>query len=264
MSGCLEAAHHAQQVRLLAQQAQQRRHQADALAGDGHAQVEIEPVAADALLDRDEPVFGLGNAIWEIIGENHGDALALQFGHAFVEEGQPARRRRAQAASGHLRYPPAAGSCPGSAASRRARRRGPAARCLPSASRSRCRVCQRPPVRCRIKRRPLGADHGETLRIIEIEHRERHLVVQAAHRQDMAETTPRQHQARGRLARAIASGASGRAARDLPLLRQLRQAAAAPAAHRPRSAAAPSALLQQVGGEVGLQFADDIPAAVSR
>jgi hypothetical protein len=250
-----KAAHYAQQVGLLAQQAQQRRHQADALAGDRHAQVQIEPVTADRLIDRNEPVFRLGNAIREILSKNQGDALALQRRCAFAEESQPADGVIAQGHQAIFRalQPLAVGQAalpavePGGA------------HLPPCLALGRQVALQRPPLALQPlphqRRRLLDADDGETLRVIEVEYRERQVVVLAAHGQ-VAETTPRQHQARGRLAGRHCLRCIRQGQRDLPLLRQLHQALA----HQRRVGFVQRRrrhhLLQQAGGEVGLQFAD--------
>jgi hypothetical protein len=251
-----EATHHAEQVRLFAQQAQQRRHQADALAGHGHAEVEIEPVAADALLDRDEPVLGLGDAIWKVIGERHCNPLPLQFGNAFVEEGQPAHGivlLRHQAVLGTVQPLVVAEAAlpvlePGGRQD------------LPDLLLGLEIALQGLPASARPQphqgRRPLGADHGDPLRIVEIQHRQRHLVVQAAHRH-MAEAPLGQQQARDRLARGHRLRRIRQRQCQFPFVRQLRQLLP----HQRRIGLVqrrrPEQLLQQVWRQVRLQLADD-------
>ncbi len=90
----VERPHHRQQLRLFAQQAQQRWHQTDPLAVDQHAQIEIEPLAADFLLDADEPLVGLGQPIGKIVRHGHGDAGPFQFIETALEQRQPAGRIR--------------------------------------------------------------------------------------------------------------------------------------------------------------------------
>jgi hypothetical protein len=189
MIGVVEAAHHAEQVRLFAQQAQQRRHQADAFAADADAEVEVEPVVADALLDRDEPVFRLRHAIREVRRELYLDALPFQFGDAFIEEGEPADD---VAAARHQAVGRAFEALVTAQAALPAFESRPIAigarQCLPFQV-----ALQRAPLAIDALphkgRRLLGAEHVEPLRIVEVQHRKRHLVVQAAHGQ-VAEASP--------------------------------------------------------------------------
>ena len=212
----LEAAHHAEQVRLLAQQAQQRRHQADALAGNADAEIEIEPVAADRFLDRDEPVFRLGDAIWEVLGKLHRDFAALQRRHALVEEGQPADgivAQRHQAIIGTLQ------ALVISEAALPAFQPDGLQQTPDFAFRFQIAL-QRQPLAVHAlpheRRRPFHADHAQALRIVEMQHGQRQIVVQAIQR-EVAETALGQHQARTRLARGDGLRCIGQRQGHLPL-----------------------------------------------
>jgi hypothetical protein len=88
----VERADHREQPGLFAQQAQQRRHQADALAADHHAKIEGEPVAAGFRREIGEPFVGGGQLVGKIVGDDDPDAGLFEYRHILVEKGQPARR----------------------------------------------------------------------------------------------------------------------------------------------------------------------------